>query len=404
MNNLGFPIYLLFVTSWFLCLPTRLPFLGALHFDLILVGILICYTLLEPIKERVRGDDTFKYLAILIVFALFAIPFAQWPGSAIKFGIESLVKAVVFYYFTVAFITTETRLKVFIIAYIACQSFRVFEPLYLHITEGYWGSMAYAEGGSLNRLSGGSHDQVNPNGLAFIIVSILPFYHYMSSISWKTKLLYASVFPPLIYALVLTSSRSGMIGLFIIYFVIFLKSKRKALMAVLGVLLVVIAFANLSPEHKDRYFSLISSESTHSESADFRKTFNIEALKTTFHNPLFGYGLSTSYEVNCNVIGRCLMAHNLYIEVAQEIGYIGLFIFIMYMYSIIKSFKCSAENINHGFREEIFLNYFTNSVQVWIYMSLIFSFASYGFLLPLWYLFGGFSVVLRVISGGNVTK
>ncbi len=398
MQQIGFIIYILFTISWFLSLPSRLPFLGLIRFDLLLVCVLFFTFYFSRIQEQ-SNDKTDKFLRLLILYAILTIPLVKWPGTVLKSGILIFIKAVVFYYFTVAFVNSEKRLKIFILCYIICQSIRVFEPIYLHVTQGYWGSLTYGEGEYLNRLSGGPHDTVNPNGLAFIIVSIIPFYHYLSNLSWKNKLLYAVSLPLMVYALILTSSRSGLICFMIILLGIFIKSNHKIIISILAVIGIFIAIINMSPQQKERYLSIVDADSKFSYSFQDRSNFNIEALKTTFKRPLFGYGLSTSFEVNSNFIGRGGPSHNLYIEVAQELGYIGLIIFLLYMVSVIRNFQSSLREFREKARDNKFLMGFTNAMQVWLFMSIIFSFASYGLLTPMWYLFGGLSVALkRVVS------
>src|SRR5690242_12691831 len=179
MGNVGLNLYLLFVVSWFLHLPARLPMLGAIRFDLLLVLVLTVLAVrCRPGDGEVK-TSTDTVLKILLAYAILTIPFVQWPGTVIKIGLPDLIKAVVFYYFTIAFIKTERDLKRFIFVFLACQCVRVMEPLYLHVTEGYWGAAASMSGGSefLDRLSGSPYDTVGPNGLAFIVGTVVPFLY-----------------------------------------------------------------------------------------------------------------------------------------------------------------------------------------------------------------------------------
>ena len=122
-----------------------------------------------------------KWLRILLVYAVVTIPLVEWPGSAIRNGIPELIKAVVFYYFTVAFVRTEADLQKLVFVFVACQLLRVLEPLYLNLTEDYWGSFASMDNWEyLDRLSGAPNDVVNPNGLAFIICTVLPFLYFLA--------------------------------------------------------------------------------------------------------------------------------------------------------------------------------------------------------------------------------
>ncbi len=81
----------------------------------------------------------------------------------VKFGLEVYVKAIVFFFFTVRLVTTERRLQLLLLVFVLCQAFRVVEPAYLHVTTGYWGSIAsMADWEYMNRLAGAPHDVVNP--------------------------------------------------------------------------------------------------------------------------------------------------------------------------------------------------------------------------------------------------
>lgn len=146
--------------------------------------MIIFALIIQKEEKGFEKNETNKYLTILIIYAILTIPFVQWPGSVIKYGIEGFIKAVVFYYFTVTFVNSEKKLKLLVFVFIACQTFRIVKPLYLHVAEGYWGSAASMAGWErLDRLSGAPHDIVNPNGLAFIIVSVIPFYYFLTQVS-----------------------------------------------------------------------------------------------------------------------------------------------------------------------------------------------------------------------------
>ena len=404
MEELGFKLYLLFMVSWFVHLTSRIPLLGAIRFDLVLAGLLFLITFVLIIQKEEKDfvkNETEKYLTILIIYAILTIPFVQWPGSVIKYGIEGFIKAVVFYYFTVTFVNSEKKLKILLFVFIACQSFRVFEPLYLHVTTGYWGSAAFMSGEFLDRLSGAPHDIVNPNGLAFIIVSVIPFYYFLSFISWKTKVLCLIALPIFIYTLVLTASRSGMICLIVIFGGILIKSKKKALLSIAVMTGAFIVFVSLTADLKDRYISIFDSGAKHTSTAQARTNFNKDAFKVSLRKPIFGHGLGTSLEANANFGGRAQPAHNLYIEIAQELGYVGLIIFLLFIKSVIYNFYSSLKQIRTKMENKLFLENITKAMQVWLLMNIVFSFASYGLSTYAWYLFAGLSVVIMRICDGK---
>jgi putative inorganic carbon (hco3(-)) transporter len=411
-SRFGLNGYLLFVTSWFLHLPARIPILGLLRVDLILVAVLAMLAMSQAkqagpaapaTSAAAKGAPTHtdKILRILIAYAILTVPFVEWPGSVVKLGLPNLLKAIVFYYFTVAFVKTEKDLARFLVVFIGCQMFRVLEPLYLHLTQDYWGSEASMQGGTefLSRLSGGPYDIVNPNGLAFVICTILPFLYFMSGLNWKLRLAFVALTPLALYALALTGSRSGVIGFLIVCVGILIKTKRRVTFVALLAVVILGSFPFLSADMQDRYLSIVGRGQKNASTAEERWTGMENQLGVALRRPILGYGLGTSAEANYHYstagpyIGRALPAHNLYLEIVQELGVVGLIIFLVFMRSIYTGFQQSKRAIR-AMPAGGLLPLVLDAMQVWLLMNFIFSFASYGLSSYDWYLFGGLSVTL----------
>jgi O-antigen ligase len=406
----GLNLYLLFVVSWFVHLPARLEFLGVIRFDLILVCILAGLAL-----TRVSNDEqpapAGKVLRLLIVYAIVMIPFVYWPGSAIKSGLPNFIKAVVFFYFTIAFVRTEADLKKFVLMFLSCQIFRIVEPLYLNLTQNYWGSAAsMGNWEHMLRLSGAPSDVINPNGLAFVVCTVLPFLYFMSGLSSKYFFTALMLAPACLYVLSLTGSRSGIIGLAALMLGIVVKSKSRAtlfLIATIGLVVAGFGFTFLAPNLQDRYLSIIGKGEKNTTTADQRMEGMEAQFEVVMNRPILGYGLGTSAEANVHFTtsgpykDQELPAHNLYLEIAQELGVGGLIIFLFFIKEIFSGFakskKLSARHDPGGFLARM-----VDAMQVWLVMNVVFSFASYGLSSYEWYLFGGLSVVLQRIAGHEV--
>lgn len=397
-KSFGLNIYLLFTISWFLHLGMRLPFLGLIRFDLLLVCLLMYLTYVSKGDTGTRIASTDKILRILIFYSILTIPFVYWPGSVLNTGLTNFVKAIVFYYFTVAFVQTEGDLKKFIFVFVTCQLWRILEPLYLHITQGYWGSAASMTNWEyLYRLSGAPNDVVNPNGLAFIICTILPFLYLVALLSWKGLLVSILLTPACIYTLTLTGSRSGVIGLFIILMGIIAKAKRRMMWMVSVVTVVLLTFPLLSSDMQDRYLSILGKGEKNAGTAEGRVTGVIDNFMAALHRPIFGHGLGTSQEVNANFIEVDMPAHNLYAEIAQELGFVGLVLFIVLLKSIYVGFnECKRAYSQHD--ASPFLRQLVECMQILLLMNFVFSFASYGLSSYEWYFLGGISASMQRLA------
>lgn len=411
MKNFGFNLYLFFTVSWFLHLSARFSVLGSIRFDLILVLILFCISFIGNSNQNYSDNEpskTEKILIILIAYIILSIPFVEWPGSVLNRGITNFTKAIVFYFFTVKFVVSETKLKKFIYTFLLCQFFRVAEPVFLHITEGYWGAMASMHTSTgmefMDRLAGSPYDIINPNGLAFVIDMILPFLYFIFFVSWKNKIFSSILIPVCIYALVLTGSRSGMLAFGVIIGMICLKSRKKILFAIIAVLSVVVIFLNLSAELQDRYFSIFSSHTKNAATAEGRLSGITADFKVAMRRPIFGHGLGTSLEANANFGGKAQVSHNLFTEVWQELGFIGLIIFLLLIESILSNYLKTTIVIKNTKHVPLFLFEVNNAMQTWLIMNILFAFASYGLSTYEWYLFAGLSVVLLRIVKEETAK
>lgn len=392
MEPVGFFLYLIFVISWFLHLPARMEALSSLRFDLLLViMIFLIYLFFVKKDSKTSKNRCYKSLVFLIVIIVILTPATVWPGSAIKYGFPRFAKGLVFFFFTVWFVKDEFRLKLLVIIVIFCQSFRVLEPLCLHVFKGYWGDAAWMQSGEyMQRLSGAPSDVINPNGLAFVVLMLLCFLlmHYKYNSIWKFFVVLLS--PLFVYVLYLTGSRSGMIGLFVVFLVYYLKSRRKKLLIMPVFLLCIVAVSGMSGDLRDRYISIFSSDASNSATATHRINGVWRDFSVGMTSPVFGHGLGTSGEANFNYNGRLVISHNIYAEVFQEVGVVGLVFFLLFIVAIFK------ELINNYKLKEYLSDYgkiLNESLLVFAVMNLFFGLASYGLSSYEWYLLAGLTVV-----------
>jgi len=405
--SFGFNLYLLFIVSWFTHLSARLPILGYIRFDLILIVMLIASITLghkdKYFLKEMKCSKINNIIAVLLIYIVVTIPFVQWPGSVLHHGFENYIKAIVFYYFTINLVTDIQKLKIFINVFLGCQSFRIIEPVFLHITQGYWGSFASMSNWEyMNRLSGAPFDVVNPNGLAFIILTVIPFFFYLVNSSTALKISAIVMIPLSIYALILTGSRSGMVGLLVILVAVLLKSKKKILVLSLICLGGLVCLLYMGSDSKDRFTSIFAS-GTKNEGSDDRLTSAKEAFSIALRKPFFGHGLGTSREANANfgTYGD-KPTHDLYGEIVIELGYIGLAIFLILIKRIIVQYIENKNKLSTILNIDKFMFGMTESIQVWLIMNIIFSFASYGLSSYEWYLFAGLSFVTTKIINNQL--
>jgi O-antigen ligase len=389
-----------------LSIPSRLPVLGMIRPTLVFVG-LITFLILQARSGPERKDlsSSTRLLNMLIVYIVISLPFVAWPGSVVKHGMDVFIKAVVFFYFTVQLVDTLPRLRSFVVVVFGCEVLRVLEPLFLHLTTGYWGSFAdMGDGYVLERLAGAPYDIINPNGLAFVILTALPYLYYLIGGSKRTiiKLASLGLIAALLYALVLTGSRSGMVGLLVVVAAVIFRSKRRAVILVIAAIAAVLLVGVMTPDMKDRYLSLADDDTKNAATTHGRVQHMLDEVQVASRRPFVGHGLGTSQEALANEAGRYQPSHTLYTEVIIELGMIGAVIYLMFLGSIFSNLREVRVAIvslgkQRGLDNEDWQFYerCTGATLVLVLMCLVFSIASYGLSEFYWYLIAGLSVALR---------
>lgn len=408
-GNGVFYLYIVFTVSFFLHIPSRLPVLGMIRLDALLVLIITAFLFTQKNKVQLGTDikKTVKYVVAIAVISILTLPLVEWPGSVLKTGLLAFIKAAIFFFFTIKIVNTERQLKIFIFVFVTSNLMRVIEPVWLNQTQGYWGSQTHLGGGEFaQRLAGSPYDIINPNGLAFVISSIYPFLHYLllGGKGKVKKMLYWTILPVLLFAMVLTMSRTGILALGIIGFGIFIKSNKKALLVSLALVGCIVIWGGLNDIQKERYLSITQDDVRGSESSQGRIDGVINNLEIAMRRPIFGHGLGTSAEANANFGHKFQLAHNLYAEILQELGVVGLVLFLLFIKSVIKNFRSSAAIFQAQTAKDSYLIRLNNAMQVWLLMNILFSFASYGLSSYEWYLFGGLSVVTARLAKNSITS
>lgn len=407
-----FWLYMFFLVDFFLHLSARIPGYGAIRPTLLLVLLITWSLFSQRIKIQGRANDPiFKAILLLIAYIIVTVPIVEYPGSVVKNNLPDFVKAVVFLFFTGFIVDSSRRLKVFIFVFIGCQLIRVFEPLYLNVTMGYWGSKTFVgEGNFAYRLSGAPSDIINPNELGFVIVTSIPFLHFLLfSGGWKQKIFYCFLMSLLIYALILTMSRGAFVALIMIALMIFKESSHKTLILLTSIVIVIISWGAMTPIQKDRYLSLISDDASGASTVQGRLDGIVNEFSLGLSRPLVGHGLGTTPEAKTHKLGKYQASHNMYGELLIEVGVLGAFIFFLF---ILRIYQRSLKNRKvleaiKG-KEALFLQRINKCIVSLIFMYAVYSINYYGLSQYYWYLLGGLTIasgrIVEFLSETNTSK
>ncbi|MCK8516782.1 O-antigen ligase family protein [Methylonatrum kenyense] len=397
-----FAMYCYFLFDYFFRLAARYPFYAQLRPTLVMV-LLISFALLFQ-ADRYRSvvrDPRVMVIWALIAYLIVSLPLVEWPGSVVRHHVDDFVRAVVFLFFTAFIVDTDRRLKVLVGLWLALQVHRVFEPLRLNIMYGYWGSATHLGHGEFaDRLAGAPADVINPNELGFVIVTAIPFLHFLlgGSPRWSLKLLYLLLLPPLLYALLLTGSRGAFLAGLVVVGMIFWESRRKALVAGCIILIAIGGWSQMSDTQRDRYRSIYDESAAQYQTAHGRQQGIIDEFRLGLNRPVFGHGLGTTKEAKVHYTpGRAQASHNLYAELLIEIGVIGAAVFMYFLWLVYRLVRHNLRRMKTALRVRPELRtsfeYRLNQALLTTFlMYAVYSINYWGLSQSYWYLFAGFCI------------
>lgn len=395
-----FFVYCYFVVDYFARFSARVSFYGQFRPTLVVFAVLVVllFFQLHKVKEHFR-DPALKAGVVLLLYLFLSFPLVEWPGSVIRHHLDDFVRAFCFLFFTALIVDTDRRLRVFVFIFVALQVFRVLEPLFLNLTEGYMGDDTYIGGGEFaGRLAGAPADVINPNGLGFVIATCVAFMHFLMWGSERKllKLMYLALLPAMLYAMVLTGSRGGFLALVVVFACIFWMSRHKAVLAIVFAIAAVWGWGQLDDLQRDRYLSLVGGGDVYQGSADGRIDGIFNELSLGLNRPIVGHGLGTTQEAKVHAWGSGLASHNLYAELLIEIGCIGFSIFI---YMIYQFYRVLRKNIRRfsmlpedQWRRSIFHYRLNQALLAVFVMYVIYSVNYFGLSQEYWYIYGGLCV------------
>lgn len=301
--------------------------------DLPLVKIIAVATLITYTFGKFRAGESFtiwplemKMLALIVLLGVALIPIAVWPSRSIDLLTDQFFKVVSIFVLMVNLIDTRARLHSImklvvvcgvLVALVTIRSYLAGELDITHVSTGVPGETA------------GTYF-ANTNELALMLDLLLPIAVVLAVTGKGLVRLSYGICAALIgIAAVITFSRGGFLGLASIGCVLLWKLGRgKRMTMVLVSLLLVGVFAAAMPGgYSERLFTILNPANDPTNSAQERQVLLGRAIEVAFHHPFIGIGIGNFNEYSSN--GK--VAHNSYIEIAAELGWSGLVIYMIFL-------------------------------------------------------------------------
>ncbi len=202
-------------------------------------------------------------------------------------------------------------------------------------------------------------DGWNGNGIGFMTTqgALMGVYLFSQSKKKAVKIIYLLCSLALGAVTMYTGSRTAFIMLvagLVIFFWLSYPTKIVRNIIITAVVLMggfylimnVESFYKVLGSRFEGLFALFSGEGKVDSSSDIRNAFIENGKKWFLENPLIGYGINNYKELNIGATGRFTYAHNNFVEIAVDLGVVGLvWYFSAYVYLAFRLLKSIRKNL-----------------------------------------------------------
>jgi O-antigen ligase len=329
------PIFLVFlgyVLYMYLQGGVRWAFFGQIRFELIM-GVVLVPAALAVVARRSHEQEraVAGWAYCLLAVMLLMVAFSWFPAYSWNVFWDRGVKFAAYGLFIVAFVSSPRMLRWFLVAFLLAFFKMGLEGLIGTIT----GALIW-QNQEIPRLHGATPNYEHPNSFSGTQLGVLPFLFYLYPLVsrfWKIMLL---VQLALCTNVVLrTGSRTGYLAFIaaVVSFVWLAKNRARAFAVV--VLLALVAVPFVPADYVGRFTSIYEekSEAGQDTSVGKRKEILIDASEVFLSHPL-GIGVGAFPLVRDQLFGRKQDTHNLYLEIATNLGIQGIIVFIGFVSAV----------------------------------------------------------------------
>lgn len=268
-------------------------------------------------------------ILLFCVTAFLSMPMATSPGEAYKEFSEVLLKAIVIFIVFINVIRTEMRLKLliwlaFVVSvYLSFYAISDYSNGIFRLGNVYYNNVRI--GGVIGGIFGNSND------LALHLATMVPLAvgFAFASKSFLRKILYIACAVLFVWAIVVTFSRGGFLGLFIAALVLTRKiGRRNKFLSTGALVLAMLTLLTFAPgSYLGRVSTIFNSAADVTGSSSQRTEILIRSIMVTLRYPLFGVGVGNFHYKSVQE----LVSHNAYTQVSAEMGIPALVIYVMLM-------------------------------------------------------------------------
>jgi hypothetical protein len=365
------------------------PILGDLHVERLYALGAILAVLVYSEKRWIPNRQHLAYaiFAAVVLFCWIASPWAE-KGQLV---VEDYFKILIFYILFMAVVHDEAQLRKLLLAFLAIMFIYMLHSLREYACGRFTFRMSIA------RMIGVDKSLGDPNSFGASIVYALPFVgpFWLCSSSRGMKAFLAAYVGLSILCIGLTGSRSAFVGLLLWGLLTVFRSKQRWSLAIGSIVLAPILWFALPASLQDRFETIIHPE-VGPVNAIASGQDRIEGLLIGFElwgrNPVTGVGPGAWKPAT----RRGVESHNLYGQIAGELGTLGLLAFL----GIVVCFYLNLRTIRKAYRARPewgrdFLYYVSGAIGLALVLLLFEGNFGHNLFRFTWLWYGGFLIIAR---------
>lgn len=323
-----------------------------------------------------------RMLGLIVLIAIVLTPVSASPDASIEMLSDTFFKVVVIFVLMINLVNTRERLRLILKLVVLCST-GIAAGSIVKFAEGKFTATIQGVGVRIEGTVGGIFG--NPNDLAMALDMLVPLAIVLALTSKPAgRLLYMACAFVLVMGVVVTFSRGGFLGLVAAGGILLWKLGRhsKFTTALCALAACVVLALSMPVGYADRLFTIIHTEKDKTGSAQERQGELKRVLYVASRHPIIGIGLN-NYPVYSN---QAMRAHNSFLELAAELGLIGLVAYLTLIFAPLRRLKrievATARSSNPERRELHFLSAGVQAAIIGYMVCAVFSSAQYQ-----WFLF-----------------
>jgi putative inorganic carbon (hco3(-)) transporter len=333
--------FLVFVVARYIGINDRLTILSTIRFEMLLglTAIIMATVKMSSQAPQIGAARPLLY-SIIFLFILTAVqvPFAADPHLARIVFNDRVFKFAMLTFLMAVMVESPGTLNIFLLAYLFSIFYVTEESV-----EGLISGGLYWQNQGVMRLHGAIPMYAHPNSLGGVAMGSLPFVWFLFPHlkNWWIRLGLLATGATSFICVVYSGSRTAYLGLLALLLWCWFQSAKKVRFGIILASVSVVLLPLLPHQYLERFKS-IGGHEAEGNSKETRVEILQDAVAIFKTHP-FGVGVASFPAVRMARFNRSQDTHNLYLEVATNIGVQGLIAFLTFVALMLAGFRRVAK-------------------------------------------------------------